>query len=401
MSPPPTRASADLARLVAEGYDLSVVGGHLVVRGVPFVDAGLHVRRGVLATRLDLAGDRTVPPRSHVAWFGGGTPCDVDGRPLDAMIHARARRALAPGLEVEHMLSSRPEGGCYPDYYALVTTYVAQISGPAEALDPRATARVGGAAIEAVPTRGSPFRYVDTATSRAGIGALSSRLVGHSVGVVGLGGTGSYILDLLAKTPVARIHLWDHDAFDQHCAFRAPGAPSIEALRRRPSKVDYLAGIYSNMHACVLPHRVRLGPGNLDMLRHVDFCFIAVDSPGARRPIVEWLERAGTSFVDTGLGLHVGDDGLLGTVRVTTSTAAMRDHVRGRGRVPLDGGGGDDPYSTNIQTADLNCLAAVMAVIRWKKHVGFYADYEREHWSVYSVDGNAILNDERPAGIVA
>ena len=71
---------------------------------------------------------------------------------------------------------------------------------------------------------------------------------GERVAIVGLGGTGSYVLDFVAKTPVQEIHLFDGDEFLTHNAFRAPGAASLEALRRKPKKVDYLAAIYSNMH---------------------------------------------------------------------------------------------------------------------------------------------------------
>jgi tRNA A37 threonylcarbamoyladenosine dehydratase len=51
------------------------------------------------------------------------------------------------------------------------------------------------------------------------------------------GGTGSYVLDFVAKTPVKEIHLFDGDIFDQHNAFRAPGAPSGEELEQRLKKV--------------------------------------------------------------------------------------------------------------------------------------------------------------------
>jgi hypothetical protein len=196
---------------------------------------------------------------------------------------------------------------------------------------------------------------------------------------------------------VSRIHLWDPDVFEQHTAFRAPGAPTLEELGRRPAKVDYLASIYGRMHAGIVPHRSRLGSSNLQGLRNVNFVFIAVDSAASRRPIVEFLEMVEKPFIDIGMGLHVSDMGIVGTVRVTTSTDAMRGHVRERGRIPMTGDDdADDPYSSNVQVADLNCLNAALAVIRWKRHLGFYADFEHEHWSAYSVDGNSLMNEERP-----
>jgi hypothetical protein len=377
---------------------LSIEAGHLVIRRVPFVGRDRRIGYGTLISPLDLAGDRTVPPRNHVAYFGGGTPCDLTGTPLP-MVHDRAVQRHGGGLVSEHMLSSQPKTGEYVDYHAKMTTYVAEIESHAKALDPSIGARLAGQATD-VKSQFSPFRYVDTASARAGIGAFTDKLMRHSIGIVGLGGSGSYILDLVAKTPVGRIHLWDPDVFEQHSAFRSPGAPSVEELSRRPAKVDYLAALYSRMHKGVIPHRRRMGSDNLSALRNLDFVFLAVDSAESRGPIVEFLQREGRSFIDIGMGLDVSDGGIVGSLRVTTSTAAMHDHVRERGRIPMADAAGQDPYATNIQVADLNCLNAALAVIRWKRHLGFYADFEQEHWSAYSVDGNALFNEERPAGRV-
>ena len=66
------------------------------------------------------------------------------------------------------------------------------------------------------------FKYVDTASSRVGIGAVTEKLKVGPLAIVGLGGTGSYILDLVAKTPVAEIHLFDGDKLGQHNAFPLP-----------------------------------------------------------------------------------------------------------------------------------------------------------------------------------
>jgi len=39
----------------------------------------------------------------------------------------------------------------------------------------------------------------------------------------------------------------------------------------------------------------------------------------------------------------------------------------------------------NIQVADLNCLNATLAVIRWKKMCGFYFDLKHERYSSYTI----------------
>lgn len=393
MSLPPISRSPDLTALVSEGYDIAVVAGNLVVRGIPFVDRHRRVARGNLVCHLDLAGDRTVRPRSHQAWFAGGLPCDSTGRPLVAMVHATRFQDLGGGLHVDQLLCSKPLGREFMDYHEMVVTFVQQISSHATALDPTATARSRHVVTDA--SHETAFHYVDTATARSGIGAVADRLVGQNIGIVGLGGTGSYVLDLVAKTPVRSIHLFDDDVFLQHNAFRAPGAASAEDLATGRSKVEYLDSIYSRMHRGIVPHRCRMGPCTFSMLDHLDFVFLCMDGTDGKREIVNRLEERELRFIDVGMGLTFGEAGLSGLVRVTTSTPQMRDHVRDRSRIPLDSAGAEDVYSSNVQVADLNALAAALAVVRWKRLCGFYADLEGEHFATYAVDGNHLLNEER------
>jgi hypothetical protein len=55
----------------------------------------------------------------------------------------------------------------------------------------------------------------------------------------------------------------------------------------------------------------------------------------------------------------------------------------------------ENDYSHNIQIAELNALNAALAVIKWKKLCGFYQDLEREHCSVYTINGNHIANEDQ------
>lgn len=393
MSAPRTSRSLDLQRLVDDGYDVAVVDGFLVVRDVPYVDRHRRVRRGQLVSRLDLAGDRTVAPRDHQAWFAGALPCDREGRPLVNMIHAQHQRLdLGRGLVVDHWLCSKPLGREFADYHEKMVTFVHQISSHAASIDPSVSARTGR--IVAVEQAESPFRYVDTATARNGTGRLTNRLAGQVIGIVGLGGTGGYVLDFVSKTPVARIHLFDDDLFLQHNAFRAPGAASRDSLAERRAKVDHFDRIYSRLHRGIVPHRARMGRATAHLLDGMDFVFLCLDDPSAKRPMIERLEDRGVAFVDVGMGLQAGDDGLTGVLRVTTSTAEVRDHVWDRNRIPMAGAIDDDPYSTNIQVVELNALNAALAVTRWKRLFGFYVDLGAEYFATYDVAGNYIINED-------
>lgn len=239
----------------------------------------------------------------------------------------------------------------------------------------------------------SPFVYPDTATTRAGIEAVSQKLVGGSVAILGLGGTGSYILDQLAKTPADAIHLIDGDVMQPHNAFRSPGAAALEDVSAGIPKVEYFAANYGRMHARIVAHPTYLTSDTLHLLDDIDFVFLCVDSVEARAFLVPALEERELPFIDAGLGLSIVDDRLMGLVRVTTSTPAMRAHVHDRDRIPMQGGD-LEIYRSNIQIADMNALAAALAVMRWKRLRGFYLDLEGEYHATYAVDGNHILNED-------
>ena len=381
--------NADLKRLRDEGYFVQVVGGFLVMREVPYVDAERQVRMGMLISSLTMAGDQTRRPDTHVIHFDGDFPCGPEGAPIRQISHQSHGLDLGHGLKARHSFSSKPEGG-YTDYFHKMTTYAAILSGPAATLKPDATPRTFRAP---EPEEDSVFNYTETASDRVGIGALAERLKHEIVAIIGGGGTGSYILDLVAKTPVGEIRLFDDDEFLQHNAFRTPGAASIEELREAPKKVDYLKTIYSRMHRAVIAHDVALGASNLHLLDGVTFAFISMDAGEDKRLVIEKLEAPGASFIDVGMGLELDDGSLGGILRVTASTPEKREHVH-QGRISFAGGGEKDLYSSNIQIADLNALNAALAVVKWKKLRGFYRDLEREHHCTYTTDGNMLLNGD-------
>jgi tRNA A37 threonylcarbamoyladenosine dehydratase len=236
--------------------------------------------------------------------------------------------------------------------------------------------------------------YLDTATGRAGVSAISRKLELARIGIFGVGGTGAYVLDQVAKTPVREIAIFDGDEFLQHNAFRAPGAPSIEELKTQPKKVDYLKGIYSNMHRGIVAHDFFIDETTVQQIGSFDFAFICMDPGTPKRLLVEYLEANSIPFVDVGMGLELVDDTLTGILRVTASTPEKREHVREHKRISFNDAGVDNLYSKNIQIADLNALNAALAVVKWKKLFGFYADLEREHNSLYLISGNTLINGD-------
>lgn len=380
--------SRDLKRLRDEGYAVEIRSAYLLVHHVPYVNAAKEIQYGTLAAALTLAGNVTAQPETHVALFTGDHPCHRDGTEITQIKHKASAVALGEGLVAKHSFSNKPPEG-YADYYDKITRYISIISAPAQALDPEVRAQT----FLVIPSGNdeSVFEYLDTASSRAGILGLAEKLRPYRLAIVGLGGTGSYVLDFVAKTSAQEIHLFDGDVLLSHNAFRSPGAISLATLVDRPMKVAYYAQLYAQVRRNIVPHPYDISPANVDELQGFDFVFVCVDKGSPKQVIIPCLEAAGIAFVDVGMGVELANDALVGVLRVTTSTNQRRDHLRNR--ISLSDGA-DDEYAQNIQIAELNALNAALAVIKWKKLVRFYHDHEREHQSTYSLNTNLLTSDD-------
>lgn len=380
--------SPDLTRLQNEGYEIEVRGPYLLVSHIPYVDSSRQIRFGTLVSDLTLAGEVTARPATHVVHFIGEQPCDRSGNVIVQIQHAVGTQMLADGIVVHRAFSNKPPQG-YRDYYEKITRYIAIISSAAQSIDDNVTATtfrvVEGAGED------TTFAYEDTSSSRAGITAISDRLRTAVIGIVGLGGTGSYVLDAVAKTPVNQIHLFDGDVFLQHNAFRCPGAPAIELLRQQPTKVQFLANEYLRIHRRIIAHPVHVTASNIDLLGPVNFVFLCIDKGSGKADIINFLTERSVPFIDVGMGVNLSSGRLNGIVRVTTSIPGGGDHIPRRISF---GEGMRDEYASNIQISDLNMLNAALAVIKWKKLRGFYEDRERECHSTYSINVNMLLSED-------
>jgi hypothetical protein len=375
-------------RLQNEGYDLHIhEAGFLLVRDVPYVDSARTVLRGILISKLTLSGDRTEKPSDHVAYWTGTHPCHSDGSKIRSIENSSAAQDLAAGLRADFTFSAKAD---YRDYHHKMTTYIGRIAGEAAKLDPTAKART----YPVIPAGDGDgvFKYVDTASSRAGIGAVNAKVAGQRLGIVGLGGTGSYVLDLVAKSIVAEIRIFDRDVFSQHNAFRAPGAPTIARLQERPAKAAYFAEIYSNMRHGIVVHEVFLDQDNLALLDGLDFVFLCLDTGAPKRAIVERLVANGTPFIEVGMGVVLTDGQLGGIVRLTTSTVSTRERAAPHISYADDGGEANE-YATNIQIAELNALSAALAVIRWKKFYGVYRDARNDFYAGFAIATGEIVSE--------
>lgn len=270
-------------------------------------------------------------PLRQKAKFIGEYPCDSNGNPLEVLRHNTAPLDLGDGFVAQHSFSRKPLSEKYDDYHQKITAYNALLAK---------------------------------------------------------GGTGSYVLDLVAKTPVKKIHIFDADRFLTHNAFRAPGAPAIEALREQQLKVEYFASIYGRMHRGIVPHPTHIDAKNVDDLNGMSFVFLCMEGGIAKRAIVDKLEAMGVPFVDVGMGLYAKRNSLGGTLRSVISMPDARGPARARISFAADDE--NNEYDKNIQVADLNALNACLAVISWKKSRAFYFDLGKERFVSYRI-ANSLL----------
>lgn len=392
--------SEDLERLRSEGFELGFKAGMLLV-GVPYLTAEGEVARGYLVSTLSSPdGERTQNPvDDHTVGFIGATasmedkPYDSNGQLMD-YIMSQPNGPVAYGtIQASCQFSQKkPNDVKYVDYYEKMTTNAEILLTQVHAVDPNARIQ-NDAPIITDDDEYSVHHYFDSATSRNRTGAVSDKTRNQKIAIIGLGGTGSYILDAVSKTHVREIHLYDADEFHAHNAFRAPGAVSIDILRGKPSKVEHHAEVFGALHRHITPHATYIDVSSVAELREMDFVFVSIDSGPAKRLIFEKLIEFGVPFVDTGMGADQSDSSIGATIRTTAITPGTVDQTWVDANMDFSPAQ-DDQYDQNIQIAELNMLNAAHAVIAWKKHIGFYRDFRQDIESEYTLDGNMITRPE-------
>lgn len=372
--------SPDLQRLADDGYALEIRSGHLIIKDLPYLKSDQSLGRGTLVSKLQLAGDQTIPPTDHTVYFIGEVPYQQDGVPVRGILHPQQSTTLAEDLIVDRMFSNKPDGG-YPDYYAKMTRYIDLICPHALARYPGIQWRTYQQVVE-TPDE-DVFLYRDTAAIRTETLIANDRLKGQRIGIIGVGGTGSYILDMIAKCRVKLIKIFDYDIFLQHNAFRTPGAASLEQIKKKQNKADYLAKIYSVMRKGIEVFPFRLDEAHFNELEGLDFVFLSLDDGPSRYAIAHWLFDQGTPFIDVGMGLEQSDtNAIFGLCRVTL---VVKGDAVALAALPTGEDKTVNLYKTAIQTVESNALNAAIAVIRWKRHMGFYYNGGNDWQVTYNI----------------
>jgi len=360
----------DLQRLVDRGYAVAFDGAYLVTRDIPYLQAGGTLAWGAIVTKLVFVTEETVQQDDHQIFFAGGHPHSLDGQPIRNLGGGATTLALSEASKdvvVERSFSNKPrDTGRFADFFEKIESYAGIISGPA--IDAHG-ANPFTFRVRMDEDSTSVFKVHDTLTSRAEIGDLAAKFEDEVLAIIGLGGTGSYLLDLAVRTPAKEVRGFDADDFHVHNAFRAPGRLDLEELGKPKAAVQ--AARYENFRHGLRLERKYIDRESSTELDGVTFAFVCVDKGAARAEIWDLLIGRGIPFIDVGLGLRRKGDGLGGMMRMTYVAAGDPRGLRHKGYAEM-ATGGEDLYRTNIQIGELNALNACLALIRYKQLRGFY-----------------------------
>jgi hypothetical protein len=187
---------------------------------------------------------------------------------------------------------------------------------------------------------------------------------------------------------VSEIHLFDGDEFELHNAFRSPGAPAKQDLTN-PKKVDWFGAIYDRMRYGIVRHPYHVRAEQRADLRDMNFVFLAIDDPKAKKAIIDFLIAEKIPFIDVGMDVSLDHDvALRGQLRVTVGTPAVNAHIE---QVVSFADGPENNVYRNVQVADLNMLNAALAIVRWKKWLGFYGDDANEYHCLYNIQTGSLI----------
>ncbi len=380
----------DIRRLVEKGYAVAVDSKCLVVRDIPYLDNGLGLRWGAIVAKLVFTDLEHVVQDDHQIFFAGSVPYGLNGSPIPNLAGGLTQLSLSADcadVVVERSFSNKPTAaGRFLDFFEKIESYTNIISGPAiERFDANPyTFRSS----DAGPTD-EIFKIHDTLTSRAEISELSAKFNQDIVAVIGLGGTGAYLLDFLVKTPVREIRAFDLDQFHVHNAFRSPG--KLELAELGTPKAEVYRARYENFR-----HGLKITPKFIDAecaedLDGVTFAFVCVDKGSSRAGIFDVLLARRIPFIDVGMGLNRKHGPLGGMLRATYYSAQRGQETRDMQLAELS----EDPenlYRANIQIGELNALNACMAVIRYKQLRGFYLENDPAYHYLFRI-GDLKVSD--------
>jgi len=394
MSSPLVAPDGSLARLEAKARRFAIRANYLVMT-VPYLNGRGELRRGFIADPLNLTSETEIGlPANHQMYFLGEDPCGLDGQSLLNILGGGENRTLIfddnfSSYYYSHKIATAPgQMRAYESLFEKFDQYYQVISGPAVYKFPKADQLFLD--VDFGADMQSPFYFPDTHSSHAELHELNRGISDLTIGIVGLGGTGSYVLDFLSKSPVKALTLFDDDEYVVKNSFRSPGTTRFEDFKK--NKVDLYVERYSSFRMGVTGQAIRVSQDTPGTIPDCDFVFLCVDKGESRAKVVELLNGLGKPFIDVGMGLTRTDGPLNGRVRATLVDDETRSAVLAKSVLPVVDDA-DNEYQTNIQIAELNALNAALAVILFKKRFGYYSDTDPGYNLLMNLDRMKIFRE--------
>lgn len=248
----------------------------------------------------------------------------------------------------------------------------------------------------------NPFHIPNTFETRAGIASVQDHIRGDRIAIIGMGGTGAFLLDLMAKTPVSDIHLLDSDYVDWHTLMRAPGVPTAEELEQVRSgsllKVEYYRSKYPAFREGIHAHPVKVETPETFaefVAEHpIDFAFICIDQltegDSARQDVVyRAVSAAGVPFIDSGVSITIEDCAVRGAV---TTTAFEAGADTWEDAIPNARLHGDALGYRNVQLPEVNAAAALFAVMEWRRRTGQYVSETTSFYQKFLLEKGQVIS---------
>ncbi len=298
----------------------------------------------------------------------------ADGEPIGNLINTNDDSSF--DISIRRGSDTDPDDD--PSAFDVMHRYAKQIVGAVSA-----RAALGGSCTVDL----DPFNIPNTFEARSGVRSMQDRIRHQRIVIIGLGGTGAYLLDLLVKTPVAQIHLYDFDDMEWHNFLRAPGAPTSDEInsqkQARLSKVSYYSTKYAPLRDGVVSHAAQVtDPAALvEFLstHSIDFAFVSIDqrreSDSPRQDAVyDALSKAEVPFIDSGVSITIENERVRGAV---TTSGYLGGSVEWKQAIPNARMGGDAIGYRNVQLPEVNALAASLSVMEWRRRTDQYANESR------------------------
>ena len=271
------------------------------------------------------------------------------------------------------VISIMPDAGEYVNAWHALIVYATSVASPAGSVEQEQVERIFEFEIE-----GEDSREMKTWRDRAR---------GQKIEIIGLGGVGLWILDLMSKTYVSEISIWDGDVIEGRNLLRVPGWASQEAIGR--NKAEYFGEHYQRYRKGISIHpEYWQQDKHRNVFDESSFVFISVDDVDARTALCETLVQKGIPFIDVGMGIELEEGRVRGSCQVFYSG---ENPGRWRTAIPTAEGPEGAKAYYDLQLADLGALNAALAVGVWRRHIEQYGDEERDWLTRYLIEENDLL----------